>query len=384
MIPRADQWSAGVEQQMFGSLKIDMSYVGMHTVHINTNDNDAGGARNLNVLSTAQINSIRQTLSSTKTGICNGSPCYQTASAYVGTSVANPFSGQIPNTSLNGSTTSRQQLLSPYPQFQTVSYGQESIGQLWYNAAQLLVEKRYSHGLTIMGAYTWSKSEEALSFLNPQDPAPKKNIGAVDRPQRLVISAVYELPFGRGHHFLANDNRGLELLVGGWQLNYIETIQSGTPVGLPSNANLLSDPSSNVSKSRQTWFNPCVQAAPTFNTTTGQYIAGGTYYQGKAATCTAAWQIINSANLDYRVSAFQTAAIRNPSAPIADLSVSKALKFTERYNAQVRLEAFNVTNTWIPNGPNTTVSVTNTSFGLIPSSQSNINRQVQLGFKFLF
>jgi hypothetical protein len=84
------------------------------------------------------------------------------------------------------------------------------------------------------------------------------------------------------------------------------------------------------------------------------------------------------------VSGFQTAAIRNPSAPIADLSLSKALKFTERYNAQVRLEAFNVTNTWIPNGPNTTVSITNTSFGVIPSSQSNLNRQVQLGFKFLF
>ena len=376
MIPRADQWSAGVEQQLPGAIKMDLSYVGMHTVHVNTNDNNAGGARNLNVLSTTQINSIRQTVTSSQTATCSGSPCYQTASAYVGTSVPNPFSGQIPNTNLNGSTLSRQQLLLPYPQFQTVTYGQESVGQLWYNAAQLLIEKRYSHGLTIMGSYTWSKSQEALSFLNPQDPSPKKNIGAVDRPQHLVISAVYELPFGRGHQFLANDNRAMELLIGGWQLNYIETIQSGTPVGLPSNANLVSDPRNNISKNRQTWFSPCLQAAPTFNATTGQYIPGGTYNQGKAASCTAAWQIINSANLDFRLSPFQTAAIRNPSAPIADLSLSKALKFTDRYNAQVRLEAFNVTNTWIPNGPNTTVSITNTSFGVIPSSQSNINRQV--------
>ncbi len=382
-IPRADQWSGGIEQQLPYNVKVDLSYVGMHTQHVNTNDNDAGSARNLNVLSAQQITSIQQLVTSTRTG--SGGTQYQTASSYLGTQVANPFAGAIPNTSLNGGTVSRQQLLQPYPQFQTVSYGQESVGQLYYNAAQLLIEKRYSHGFTLMGSYTWSKAEEALSFLNPQDPTPHKNIGAVDRPQRLVISAVYELPFGRGHYFLGNANRPLELLVGGWQLNYVETIQSGTPISLPSNANLIADPSSGIQKSRQTWFNPCLRAAPSFNSTTGAYTPGATYFQGQASNCNPVWQIINSANLDYRVSDFQTGAIRNPSAPIADLSLSKALKFTERYNAQVRLEAFNVTNTFIPNGPNTNVSVTNSSFGFVSSgSQSNLNRQVQLGFKFNF
>jgi hypothetical protein len=244
-----------------------------------------------------------------------------------------------------------------------------------------MIEKRYSHGLTIMGSYTWSKSQEALSFLNPQDPTPHKNIGAVDRPQRLVISALYELPFGRGHQLLSNASLPMDLLVGGWQLNYIETIQSGTPISLPSNANLIGSPYA-ASKNRQTWFNPCVQLAPSFNSTNGSYTPGAITYQGVSKSCSPVWQIINTANLNYRASGFYTGAIRNPSAPIADLSLIKNFHFTERYNAQARLEAFNVTNTWIPSGPNT--NVTNAAFGTIPNSQSNISRQVQLGFKFNF
>ncbi|UWZ86821.1 carboxypeptidase regulatory-like domain-containing protein [Occallatibacter riparius] len=377
-IPRADQWSAGVQQQLPHDIKIDLSYVGMHTQNINTNDNQAGGARNINVLSDAQIKSIRQTVGTTPTG--NGGT-YQTASQYVGTAVANPFVGQVPNTNLNGATLSRQQLLLPYPQFLGIAYGQESVGQLWYNAAQVLVEKRYSNGFSIMGSYTWSRTEEALAFLNPQDRAPHKNVGANDRPQRLVISALYELPFGHGHRLLGNASRPVELAVGGWQLNLIETIQSGTPVGLPSNANLIANPTA-ASKSRQTWFNPCVQLAPSFDSKTGTYTPGATTVQGQPSSCAPVWQVINSSNLDYRGTGFYTSAIRNPGAPIADLSLIKSLNFTDRYNAQIRLEAFNVTNTWIPNGPN--MNVTGSTFGTISNSQSNISRQVQLGFKFNF
>ncbi|HEU4983639.1 MAG TPA: carboxypeptidase regulatory-like domain-containing protein [Acidobacteriaceae bacterium] len=377
-IPRADQWSAGVEQQLPFGVKADLSYVGMHTQDINTNDNDAGGARNLNVLSASQISSVQQTVAASPTG---ANSTYQTASQYLGTAVANPFAGNLPNTNLNGSTLSRQQLLLPYPQFLSVNYGQESVGQLWYNAAQLMIEKRYANGFSIMGSYTWSKTEEALAFLNPQDPAPHKNIGATDRPQHLVISALYELPFGKGHRFLGDVNRPTELLVGGWQLNYIETIQSGLPVGLPGNVNLIGDPQA-TNKNHQTWFNPCVQLAPSFNSATGSYTPGAISLQGQPSSCSPVWQVINSSHLDYRQSGFYSSAIRNPNAPNTDLSLIKALRFTERYSGQFRLEAFNLTNTWVPGGPNT--NATSGAFGSISHSQSNIGRQVQMAFKFIF
>ncbi|HWR14994.1 MAG TPA: TonB-dependent receptor [Terriglobales bacterium] len=369
-IPHVDQWSFGVQHQLPWQIKVDASYVGSHTSNINTNDNQAGGARNINVLSNSQIAGIRQTVSGAPTG---SGGTYQTAAQYLATAVTNPFAGQIPNTNLNGSTVSRQQLLLPYPQFQSIAYGQESVGQTWYNALQLLAEKRYTNGLSVMVSYTFSKTEEALSFLNPQDPAPHKNISGVDRPHRLVISSLMELPFGRGHSMLGNASRPVELLVGGWSINMILTVQSGTPVSLPSNANLIADPTGSVTAGRE--FNTCVQAAPSFSSATGTYTPA-------TPSCTPAWQIINSANLDLRTSGFFDGRIRNPTSPIADISLIKRFKFSERYNGQFRIETFNFANTWIPGGPN--MNVTSSGFGKLPTSQSNLNRQIQLGFKFDF
>src|SRR5207248_2199982 len=266
------------------------SYVGSRTVNVNTNDNQAGGARNLNVLSAAQITQLQQAAIAAGPNFVQSSGLYKNTAnltAYLGVPLANPFAGLLPGTNLNGATLSRQQLLLPYPQFLSVNYGQESVGKIWYDSLQLSVEKRYAHGLTILGAYTWSKTLEALAFLNPQDAAPYKNIGSQDRPQRLVISAVYELPFGRGHHWLGNDNRLTELAVGGWELNFWEVIQSGTPTGLNSGFRLLKDPRVGVNKSRFTYFNPCTLFA---DNTMHQ---PNSSFTGNQSCTNPAWQQIN-------------------------------------------------------------------------------------------
>ncbi len=370
-IPRAHQYSFGIEQQLPYDVKVDMSYVGSRTVDINTNDNQAGSARNLNVLSNAQIAQVRTAAAAASTPAKTVTP-----SAYLGQSVTNPFAGLLPGSSLNGSTVQRQQLLLPYPQFLNVNYGQESVGKIWYDSAQISVEKRYSHGLTIMGAYTWSKNEEALSFLNNQDTAPYKNLSASDRPQRLVISSVYELPFGRGRRFGSSVKRPMELLIGGWELNYIETIQSGAPTGLNGAAYPIADPRTGVQKNYGTWFNSCVTQL------NGTNLQPNAAHNGFVSCTTPAWKLINSANLDLRATPFQAGYIRNPNAPLADLSFAKSFNITERYNAQFRFETFNVTNTAIRSGANTTP--TSNQFGYDNVSQANIPRQVQLGFKFNF
>jgi hypothetical protein len=385
-IPHVHQYSFGMEQQLPYGVKVDASYVGSRTVNVNTNDNQAGGARNINILSASQITQLQQ--AAIAAGFRQTSGLYaQSANlnAYLGTPLPNPFAGLLPGTNLNGTTVSRQQLLLPYPQFLNVNYGQESVGKIWYDSLQLSVEKRYAHGFTILGAYTWSKTLEALAFLNPQDAAPFKNIGSQDRPQRLVISAVYELPFGRGHHFMGNDNRLTELAVGGWELSFWEVIQSGTPTGLNSGFRLLQDPRVGVSKSRLTYFNPCT------------LFADGTMHQPNSSftatqTCTnPAWQQINSTGGELASMPFQSGYIRNPNAPIGNLSASKKFKVTETVNAQFRFEAFNFTNTYVPNGPNT--NPTSTTFGTssvssqnpnYPSGQSNIPRVVQMGVKLNF
>jgi|GEM_PF-238723 len=386
-IPHVHQYSFGIQQQFPYNIRVDASYVGSRTMDINTNDNQAGTARNLNVLSNTQL--AQQRSAAVAAGFTQTSGLYAGSAnlnGYLSQTLPNPFAGRLPGSSLNGNTISRQQLLLPYPQFTNVAYGQESVGRIWYDSFQLSVEKRYSNGLTILGAYTWSKTIEALSFLNNQDAAPYKNIGSQDRPHRLVISAVYELPFGRGHKWFGNDNRMTELLVGGWMLNLVETIQSGTPTALNSGYRMLRDPRIGVNKSRFSAFNTCTRFAD------GSVRSPNAAFTSLVTGCgDPVWQQINSSAGELVSMPFQSGYIRNPNAPIGNLSASKKFKVTDTVNAQFRFEAFNFTNTYIPNGANTNPSSTNfgtssvsSSNAAAPSGQSNIPRVVQMGVKVNF
>lgn len=344
-IPYTYQYSFGIQHQLPWNVKVDASYVGSRTYDLNTGANQLGSARNINVNSAAQIAQARQT------------PTYFTDA------VRNPFAGLLPGTSLNGATVPRSQLLKPFPQFGDVLQYGESIGKTWYDALQLSVEKRYTQGLVLVLAYTWSKNLEAVDFLNPQDATPSKALTGVDRPQRLVMSGVWELPFGRGKWIGKDVNRWVNMAIAGWEYNFIGTIQSGTPVNLNSAADLIG-PVSVSNQSFAQWFNNCVANA-----------------SGVATCSNAAFQLRGPNTL--RTIPFRIDAIRNPSRPVWDMSFNKRVYINERFSVQARLEAFNVFNTVIRNSPGT--DPTNVSqFGLITLSQSNIPRQVQLGFKLNF
>ena len=109
----------------------------------------------------------------------------------------NPFAGLIPGTALNNATVARSQLLRPFPQFNNFSIQQLNTGRLWYNALQVAVSKRYSHGLAFTASYTFSKNIED-EYLNDQDLKPTRTLTAFDTPHRLAIGPSYELPFGKG------------------------------------------------------------------------------------------------------------------------------------------------------------------------------------------
>src|SRR5688572_6776637 len=92
---------------------------------------------------------------------------------YLTTRVPNPFAGLLPGTSINDATVPRSQLLRPFPQFGAFDVQQLNTGHLWYNALQVSLTKRYSHGLSFTGVYTLSKNLEDL-YLNDQDPEPTR------------------------------------------------------------------------------------------------------------------------------------------------------------------------------------------------------------------
>src|SRR4029077_685937 len=72
--------------------------------------------------------------------------------------VTNPFFGQIPeSSSLGGATIARQQLLRPYPRFTTVAFYRNNVGHSTYHSLQTRLDRRFSHGLSVPAAYTFSK-----------------------------------------------------------------------------------------------------------------------------------------------------------------------------------------------------------------------------------
>ena len=106
-------------------------------------------------------------------------------------------------------------------------YTTEYQGYSWYHSLQLGLRKRFSRGYTVDGNYTFSKFMQATELLNGGDLRPTEILSESDRPHRLNISGILELPFGAGRRFGNGLNPVLSRIVSGWQLNGIYAYQSG-------------------------------------------------------------------------------------------------------------------------------------------------------------
>lgn len=111
-----------------------------------------------------------------------------------------------------------------------------------YNALQVKLEKRFSRGLYLLNSFTWSKAMDNGSQVleeaggnegRPQDVhdfKADKGIGAYDQPFNNTTSFVYELPIGRGRWLGSDWHPALDAVLGGWTLNGINTMTSGSPI----------------------------------------------------------------------------------------------------------------------------------------------------------
>jgi hypothetical protein len=120
-----------------------------------------------------------------------------------------------------------------------------------FNSLQVKYEQRMVDGLTLLNSFTWEHSlDNASASLEGNTPSPQNgfNIAAdyaqsdYNLPVSNITSLVYDLPFGRGRHYL-NGNGFVDAVLGGWQLSGINTTQSGTPFNLvysPNSAQAVS------------------------------------------------------------------------------------------------------------------------------------------------
>ena len=162
--------------------------------------------------------------------------------------VPSPFFGIAPITSAIGQPAiTAGQLLRPFPQFNSVLHVWGSFGHSSYHALQAKLRRRYRGGLQMLASYTWSKSLDDNSgilaegnqnpgFTNNNRRDLDKSYSAFDIPQRLVVSADYELPMGKGK-LLLNRNGVADAIAGGWRLSGIVTSQSGSPISVTSATN---------------------------------------------------------------------------------------------------------------------------------------------------
>jgi hypothetical protein len=125
-----------------------------------------------------------------------------------------------------------------------------------YNALQVRYEQRFVAGLTLLNSFTWEHSlDNASASLEGNTPSPqdgnnlKADYGQSDYnlPIANVTSLVYELPFGRGRHFLSSANGLTDAVLGGWQLSGINTMQAGTPFNITYSPNAAQQVSLQIS-----------------------------------------------------------------------------------------------------------------------------------------
>ncbi len=175
-------------------------------------------------------------------------------SAYIA-SVGHKLSGGNANINMiplvNGRGPATQsQTARRFPQFNNVTSVSPSWGNSTYHSLNVKVEKRFSHGLNMLGNYTWAKfidDVEGSSELGGGSGNGYQHIDArgldkamagPDLRHRLAYSSLFELPFGQGRRW-AIGNKVLDRVVGGWTLGGILETRTGAPYGVVENTNRL-------------------------------------------------------------------------------------------------------------------------------------------------
>jgi outer membrane receptor protein involved in Fe transport len=310
--PYVDQWNLGIDQQFSGHNILSLAYVGSHDDRL-----DNGGLNN--------------------------------TATYPGAGDA-------------ATVASRR----PYPYITPTNYD-DSTGNSNYNALQARLSSNTYSGLTYLIAYTWSKSidlgcsgafgAEGCTIQNPYDAKADRSVSGFDVTHIFSGSVVYQLPFGRGRQFNPG-NSVASYVVGGWQINSIVNLNSGTPYYVTYSgdlantgntfvkANVVGNPTP-AQRTPAEWINPAAFATPapyTFGT------------MGR-----------NSLRSDWNKN--------------LDLSLFRTFPIYERLNLEFRAEAFNLTNTAVFAAPNNVINAPN--LGVVTST-ANTPRELQLALKLNF
>jgi hypothetical protein len=304
-----NQWSFGIQRQLSRSTGLDLQYLGSHSLHLDRS-------------------------------YFNNTPYYP------GPGAINP---RRPNQLFGQIRTISNDLISNY------------------HHLAVSVHQRAFHGIQFDLSYTWSHALDVTSDsnnggapMNPYNWRLDYGNAPFDLRHRFVGTIIYAIPF------VATGNRFLKTAFGGWQVNAITTIQSGTPFNLSMNTDA-------ANTSAQGPQRPNALKTPVYDCGAGHLLA-----------CIDKSAFAVPGNISQGIFAYGNMGrnvLRGPRLSDTDLSLFKTFAVRERVRFTFRAEAFNVWNH--PSFSNPSANIEAATFGNITSTSVGA-RVMQFGGKLSF
>ncbi|HZF38914.1 MAG TPA: hypothetical protein VE715_08830, partial [Blastocatellia bacterium] len=410
--PQVHSWSASFQREISKNNVVEVNYIGKHAVHllggynanqVNINAKVAGQSESFldafnNIRANPQYNSPLINLIFSGNAANNGGTARFRALNTSNISQGNVGAAAVVASQKTcvaadvsaGICTNAQvgrrlfdlydfsSLLQPFSQFTGGVNVFDSNDYSWYHGLEIIFKRRVSAGLTAQVGYTLSRSMDNRSWdpslstistgavqsasstpFNNSDRSLNYAWSDFDRRHVLQGTYVYELPFGRGRAFGSGVSKGLDYVIGGWQLSGNLLVSSGRPFTVYSGLTTFS----NVVNSTADC-NGCSRDMGELVVESGKNFWFDADARAKFSS-PAPGSIGNTGrNFFLQPAYFQT-----------DASLSKQFRITERVNFDFRVDARNLTNT--PSFSAPTAVLTSNIFGRINDSVDSAARRVQ-------
>lgn len=362
--PYMQHWTLDVQHQLTSKTVFTVGYYGSkgtHLIGLTEFNSIAPGV----ALASNCVNAFSQTVRCQTPGYV-----FRNAGSNTVNVPNNPNANQT-NTALQTTDLLILDQIRPYRGFRSIAMVQPRYNSN-YHSLQISGKQRFSGASQIEVAYTWAKNltdsqnDRTASPQNTYDTAPEISRAALDRRHVFSLNYVYEIPF------FSKQEGFVGKVLGGWQASGILSLQTGlgfTPVTSnydPAGSGIIN---ANPTARPNSLCNPNENAPHT----AAQWVSISCFQLNPGNT-----ELTNAPNVFGNA---QRNIIEGPGTRRLDFTMSKNLRFSERFRLQLRAEVFNILNTTNYRSF-VSLNVTSTSFGVIGGTRDP--RTMQFGAKFNF